>query len=128
MTMTLDRAYSGMVGVVRGLFRGRALRQGAEDQMPGYARRRDATHADVRDCLRECGYTVFDAGSVGGSFPDLVVGAHGRTFLIEVKSPGGKPSEGQARFARDWRGGPVLIVYSAEEAMAGILKHVRGIA
>lgn len=128
MAMTLDRAYSGMVGLVRGALRARATCRGAEDTMPGYARRRDTTHADVRDCLRQCGYSVFDAGSVGGSFVDLVVGAHGLTFLVEVKSPGGKPSEGQTRFARDWRGGPVLVVYSAEEAMAGILKHVRGIA
>ena len=94
--------------------------------MPRYAARRDTTHADVRDGLRQAGYSVFDAGSVGGDFPDLVVGAHGLTFLIEVKSPGGKVSEGQSRFAANWRGGPVLIVYSLEQALGYIIKHVRG--
>ena len=94
--------------------------------MPRYAARRDTTHADVRDGLREAGYSVFDAGGVGNSFPDLVVGAHGMTFLIEVKSPGGEVSDGQSKFAANWRGGPVAVVYSLEQALAVIIKHVRG--
>lgn len=94
--------------------------------MPRYAARRDTTHADIRDGLRQAGFSVFDAGGVGGSFPDLVVGAHGMTFLIEVKSPGGEISDGQSKFATSWRGGPVIVVYSKEQAIGYIMKHVRG--
>lgn len=94
--------------------------------MPRYAARRDTTHADIRDGLRKAGFSVFDAGGVGGDFPDLVVGAHGFTFMFEAKSPNGKPSDGQSRFAADWRGGPIAVVYSLEQALAVIIKHVRG--
>lgn len=94
--------------------------------MPRYAARRDTTHADIRDGLRQAGFSVFDAGGVGGDFPDLVVGAHGHTFLFEVKSPAGKASDGQARFAAGWRGGPVSVVYTLEQALGEIIRHVRG--
>ncbi len=93
--------------------------------VPGYARRRDTTHAAVRDALRDAGYSVFDAGNVGGDFPDLVVGAHGVTFLVEVKSPGGKLSAGQRRFSDGWRGGPVVVAYNAEQALGHIVTCVR---
>ncbi len=93
--------------------------------VPGYAKRRDTTHAEVRDTLRQAGYTVFDAGSVGGDFPDLVVGAHGFTFLVEVKSPGGKLSAGQRRFSDGWRGGPVVVAYSGDQALGHIIAYVR---
>ena len=41
--------------------------------MPRYAARRDTTHADVRDGLRRAGYSVFDAGGVGGEDRKSVV-------------------------------------------------------
>ena len=56
----------------------------------------------------------------------MVVGAYGRTYLIEVKSPGGKVSDGQSRFASGWKGGPVFVAYSLEAALAYIIKHERG--
>ena len=40
--------------------------------MPRYAARRDTTHADVRDGLRQAGYSVFDAGGVGGDRKSVV--------------------------------------------------------
>ena len=110
-----------------GVLAGAACAPGCEDAMPRYAARRDTNHAEIRDGLRSAGFSVFDAGGVGANLPDLIVGAYDKfTFLIEVKSPGGKPSPGQSAFARDWRGGPVLTVYSLEQALAGIIKHVRG--
>ena len=127
MIATLDRGiaeareYLSSIGVLAG----RSPDRGCEDEMR-YAARRDTTHATVRDGLRQAGYSVFDAGGVGGDFPDLVVGAYQRfTFLVEVKSPGGKVSPGQSRFAREWKGGPVLTVYSLEQALGEIIKHVR---
>lgn len=96
-----------------------------EATLPRYAARRDTNHAEIRDGLRECGFTVFDAGSVGGDLPDLICGAHGTTFLFEVKSAGGKVSDGQSRFAENWRGGPVHVVYTLEQALGHIARHIR---
>lgn len=126
MTATLDgavaevREYLATIGVLAG----RSPDSGCEDAMR-YAARRDTTHAEVRDGLRRAGFSVFDAGGVGGDFPDLVVGAHGHTFMFEVKSPHGKASDGQARFAAGWRGGPVSVVYTLEQALGEIIRYVR---
>lgn len=95
--------------------------------MPGYARRRDTVHAEIRDVLRECGFSVFDAGSVGGNFVDLVVGAHGTTYLVELKGPRGKLSEGQREFADNWKGGPVIVARSVDDVLLAIVKQTRGI-
>lgn len=91
-----------------------------------YAKRRDANHAEIRDGLRRMGWTVYDAGSVGGDFPDLVVGAAGLTLLVEVKASGGRLSEGQAAFAADWRGGPVIVARSLDDAILQIGESIRG--
>ena len=93
--------------------------------MPRYAGRRDATHAEIRNALRAAGWSVYDAGGVGGSFPDLVVGAAGLTFLVECKTGRGRLSEGQLEFARLWRGGPVVIARSAEDALAAIADRIK---
>lgn len=78
--------------------------------------RRDTTHTEVRERLRALGCSVYDTGDVGRDFPDLVVGFHGRTYLVEVKGPKGKLSTGQSDFARDWRGGSVVVLRSSDEA------------
>lgn len=84
--------------------------------------RRDSTHKEVRDCLRELGATVFDTGDVGGSFPDLVVGIYGRTHLVEVKGPKTKVSDGQSEFADVWMGAPVVVLRSHLEARGWMLR------
>ncbi len=91
--------------------------------VPRYAARRDTNHAEIRDGLRKCGFSVHDAGSAGGDLPDLIVGAHGLTFLVEIKGPRGKLSAGQLAFRNEWRGGPVLTVHSLDEALLEIIKR-----
>lgn len=93
--------------------------------MPRYAGRRDATHAEIRDALRALGWSVYDSGGVGGSFPDLVVGAAGFTFLVECKSGAGKLSAGQNQFIEHWRGGPVVVARSAPDAIAAISARIK---
>ena len=89
-----------------------------------HAKRRDLNHAEIRDALRAVGWSVYDSGSVGKDFPDLVVGAAGLTFLVEIKSAAGRLSEGQQEFARLWRGGRVIIAYSAEQAICLITEGI----
>jgi Holliday junction resolvase len=94
--------------------RGRFARFGAVRRKP------DANQADIVKALRRCGVSVLDLSSVGGDCPDLLCGYHGVDRLLEVKMPDGKPSDGQADFARDWRGAPVVTVRSEVEALLAI--------
>jgi hypothetical protein len=91
------------------------------------AARVDATQAAVVAALRAAGATVW----VLGLPVDLLVGfvgATGRqTLLMECKSLTGKRApkpkrytDLQLEFLRDWRGGPVVTVTSAEEALAAL--------
>lgn len=80
-------------------------------------KRRDTTHKAIVQALRAVGATVADTADLGGDFPDLVVGFRGKTWLMEVKGPKGRLSEGQAAFQAAWRGGPYVVVRSPQEAI-----------
>ena len=98
------------------------------------AARTDTTHASIRDGLRACGYSVADTRSLGDGFPDLLVGAHGHTYLIECKTPRGRKTaqdrlgEAQRRFQASWKGSAVIAAYSLEEALTAIRRGLRGVA
>lgn len=53
---------------------------------------------------------------------DLLVGYAGRTFLIEVKNPDGKDKlePDQVEFLEWWRGAPVSVVRTLDEAKRAI--------
>lgn len=88
--------------------------------------KRDDNHSEIREALRAVGCLVFDAGDVGGDFPDLVAGGLNRKTmqpmiaLIEVKTPTGKVRPGQRAFIREWQreGLPVFVVRSVDDALA----------
>lgn len=97
------------------------------------AARRDDNHAEVRDALRRIpGVSVADTASLGGGFPDLVVGFGGdwgANVLLEVKD--GKKPPSSRRLTQDerifhdiWQG-PVFVVSSAEEAVAVVEEFER---
>jgi len=77
----------------------------------------DANHAKIRDSLRDCGYVVEDLAHAGRGIPDLMVGAHGVIFLLEVKSDAGKLRQSQIDFFTRWMAYPVYMVRSLEEAL-----------
>ena len=79
--------------------------------------RRDSTHAEVKQTLRDMGASVADLADVGGDLPDLLVGICRRNYWVEVKSPTGKQSEGQVRFSATWRGDPPVVLRSASDAV-----------
>jgi hypothetical protein len=70
--------------------------------------------------LRTEGWSVWDCAAMGGGFPDLCVGKHGKTLLLEVKD-GTKPPSArkltpdEERFFENWRGS-AYVVTSPEEA------------
>jgi Holliday junction resolvase len=87
----------------------------------------DSTHRPIVDALRQIGATVESLAGVGKGCPDLLVGYHGVTLLVEVKSPKAirkmktELDESQVRWLDDWHGSPVLIARSVEEAVQGVL-------
>ena len=48
------------------------------------ARRTDANHREIVKLYRQAGCSVADTSRLPG-FVDLVIGAHGRNHLVEVK-------------------------------------------
>jgi hypothetical protein len=50
--------------------------------------RLDANHRATCDLLRAVGYSVYSTASMGGGFPDFLVGAKGVTLLLELKDVG----------------------------------------
>ena len=84
------------------------------------AKRTDANQSSIIAVLREVGATVVDLSAVGKGVPDLLVGHRGVTYLLEVKNVKGKTTPDQDAFYAWWRGGPVHIVRTADEALSAI--------
>ncbi len=106
---------------------------------PTYAKKVDASHADIVDALRRVGCSVTAIQSSTAGVPDLLVGLCGRTHLVECKpmklkrdgtqSRDGKPRASQVAWAEAWRGGAIHVVHSAEEAveLANLLRMGNGL-
>lgn len=79
--------------------------------------RRDSTHKEIRDELRALGASVEDDGDVGGDHMDFRVGVLGvATFQVEAKGPKGEMTDPQAELVKRWRGNPVIVLRSREQA------------
>ena len=76
----------------------------------------------VVEGLRAAGATVTSLAAVGRGCPDLVVGALGINYLIELKNPLVKPSARRlSPDEADWHScwvGQVAIIETLEEALA----------
>lgn len=79
--------------------------------------KRDAIHGQVVDVFRKMGLSVYDAAHAGNGFPDLVVGALGSTYLVELKTGKARLRANQEAFAASWRGAPVVVLRSVTEAI-----------
>jgi Holliday junction resolvase len=93
----------------------------------------DANHRTIVDTFRRAGCSVLELTAVGFGAPDLLIGKHGRTFLVEVKDGAKSPSRrklrpSQVAFAAAWRGGPVHVVKDVTEAwtLAQLLARPEG--
>ena len=81
-----------------------------------HAKRRDSNEPPIVQALRGHGAIV----KLQDKPLDLIVGYQSVTHLIEVKMPGAKLTPDQIEFIDTWRGGPVHIVESVEDAMDAI--------
>ena len=86
------------------------------------AARVDANHVAVVAALRKAGATVQSLAGVGKGVPDLLVGIHGKTALLEVKDGAKVPSarrltEDQLKWHAAWQGGTLAVVDGPEAAL-----------
>ncbi len=93
----------------------------------------DGNQGDIVDALTSVGASVQSLASVGDGCVDILVGYHGRTFLMEIKQPlGPEGGESHAKLTDDqvkwwawWNGEPPIIVRSIEEALSVVLEEQR---
>lgn len=91
--------------------------------------RTDANHGEIVKALRQVGASVQDLSQVGGGCPDIAVGHHGLTLMLEIKDGAKAPSArkltpDQAIWHNNWQG-HVAVVSSVDEAMDALNKAVR---
>lgn len=95
-----------------------------------YGRNKDGNHASIMRAFRACGATVSAIESAEAGVPDLVVGIYGLTELVEVKD-GSKAksaqqlSDAQVKWHTSWKGRPVRVVRSVDEAVE-LVSRMRG--
>jgi hypothetical protein len=93
----------------------------------------DDNHAAIVGLLRGCGCSVFSTAGVGDGFPDLVVGFHDVTHLIEIKDGLKPPSkrrltDDERAWHETWQGEPVYIVESLRGAEALVRRWAKNAA
>ena len=90
------------------------------------AARIDGNQTEIVQALRAAGATVQSLAAVGHGCPDLLVGMHGTSYLMEVKDGSLAPSRrrltpDEAAWHAMWQG-HVAVVESAADALACIGK------
>lgn len=87
----------------------------------------DANHAEIVQALRRLGCSVADTHTLGRGYPDMLAGIGGRhNLMIEVKcGPRWKLTPDEEQFHRTWKGSPIRIVTSVEDAIA-LVREVWG--
>lgn len=78
------------------------------------AARIDSNQNAVVECFRALGASVAVTSSLGGGFVDIVVGAHGKTCLVEIKAGDKPPSarkltEDEQEFHDNWKGSIAVV-------------------
>lgn len=80
--------------------------------------RRDLNHKSVVDALKGCGCSVRDCSQIGDAGgPDILIGCCGRDYQAEIKSDNGELSKDQIDFIEAWRGEPIVVLWSADDAI-----------
>lgn len=81
----------------------------------------DRNQQPIFDLVRDLPASVQNTTVVGDGFVDGVLGFQGLTVLVEIKKPGGKLEKNQEDFAKEWRGGPVLLADSGESLVRQLI-------
>lgn len=81
------------------------------------AKRVDSNQAEIVKALRKVGASVQTLHMVGKGCPDLVVGFHRATYLLEVKTVKGTLTPEEIMWRENWNGNVVRTVRSVEDAL-----------
>lgn len=81
------------------------------------ARRVDGNQGVIVKALRAAGRFVEILSDVGRGVPDLLVSWSGQCALLEVKMPGAVLTPAEADWHLRWKGPPVAVVRSPQEAL-----------
>lgn len=84
--------------------------------MRSTGKKRDTNQPAMVKALRAVGISVAITHTLGEGFPDLVVGLHGETLLVEVKMPGGSVTDDEQKFRYYWQGN-YMIAYAPGEVV-----------
>lgn len=83
------------------------------------AAKRDVCEPEIVSALTQCGFSVERLSQAG--IPDLMVGFRSHMWLVECKSSdkgyGKDLNVNQKKFADRWRGTPIVILRSAQDAI-----------
>lgn len=79
----------------------------------------DSNQNEIVSYARKLGFSVAITSSLGGGFPDIVLGKNGINFLGEIKDGKKPPSarkltEPEQKFHNEWRG-QICIIESIED-------------
>lgn len=79
----------------------------------------DKNQNEIIYALRGVGATVLLLHQLGGGCPDIAVGYKNETYLLEIKSKGGRLTQDE-RYFFDWWRGHAIVVYNVDEALRAI--------
>ena len=71
-------------------------------------RKVDLNQREIVRGLRALGYSVRHTHTIGKGFPDVAIGKHGRTVLVEIKRPGEELTPDERIFFEEWRGAAII--------------------
>lgn len=89
-----------------------------------YAGSKDGNHDEICAVFPRFGFTVHSLPETRiPGFPDTVISGMGLTALAEIKNLATKYGRAgltpeQTAFHRDWRGGPLVVIYTVDQAIA----------
>jgi hypothetical protein len=91
----------------------------------GHRGKVDGNQKAIVGIFERANFSVQSLAAVGDGCPDLLVGACGWTYVIEIKN-GKKPlTPDQRKWHDEWRGFPVLTVISEEQAVKFVTLAMR---
>lgn len=86
--------------------------------MTYYKKRVDENQKSIIHTFIALGASVLNLSTVGRGCPDLLIGYHGNTVLVEVKSSEKASfTDPQIKFMQEWRGGAVSRIDSVDGAI-----------
>lgn len=91
---------------------------------PTHARRKDTNQPGVEQELRDLGFSVLSIHTVGKGCPDLVVGALGLNFIVELKHDFAALTEPEKDWHKAWQG-QVRIAETAEEIIRAFAVYAK---